>query len=72
MIGIHFPLKENKSDLKSTGDMDIWISRTNENAVKIVEILREFGFNIPELSLKLFTKENQITRIGFPPLRIEI
>ncbi len=57
---------------RSTGDMDIWISRTDDNASKIVEVLKEFGFNEPELSSKLFTKENQITRIGIPPLRIEI
>jgi len=57
---------------RATGDMDIWISTSNENASKIVEVFKEFGFNIPELSTELFTKENQVTRIGVPPLRIEI
>ena len=57
---------------RSTGDMDIWVSRTDENALKLVEVLKEFGFNIPELSFKLFTKENQVTRVGVPPLRIEL
>ncbi len=57
---------------RSTGDMDIWVSRTDENALKLVEVLKEFGFNIPELSLKLFSKENHVTRVGVPPLRIEL
>jgi len=57
---------------RATGDMDIWVSTTNENAVKIVSVFKEFGFGIPQLSTELFTKENQVTRIGVPPLRIEI
>lgn len=57
---------------RATGDMDIWISRKKENAVKIVEVFREFGFDVPTLSIELFTKKNQVTRIGIPPMRIEI
>jgi hypothetical protein len=57
---------------RATGDMDIWISRTKENASKLVEAFKEFGFDIPDLSPDLFTKENQVTRIGNPPLRIEV
>jgi predicted nucleotidyltransferase len=57
---------------RATGDMDIWISRKKENADKLIEAFKEFGFDVPDLSTELFTKENQITRIGVPPLRIEI
>lgn len=57
---------------RSTGDLDIWISRSDKNAKKIVEALKEFGFNVPNLSADLFTKGNQITRLGLPPIRIEI
>lgn len=57
---------------RATGDMDIWISRKKENAVKIVEVFKEFGFDVPTLSIELFTKKNQVTRIGIPPMRIEI
>jgi predicted nucleotidyltransferase len=57
---------------RATGDMDIWISRTEKNAQKLVEAFKEFGFNVADLSQELFTKQNQITRIGVPPLRIEI
>lgn len=57
---------------RATGNIDIWISPELENAERLVEVFREFGFNVPELSTELFLKENQITRIGVPPLRLEI
>ena len=52
--------------------MDIWISTSKENALKVVDAFKDFGFDIPKLTTELFTKENQITRIGVPPLRIEV
>lgn len=57
---------------RATGDMDIWVSRKFDNAQKLVDAFKEFGFDVPALSFDLFTKENQITRIGVPPLRIEV
>ncbi len=57
---------------RATGDMDIWVSRSEKNAGKLIKSLKEFGFDVPNLSTALFTKENQITRLGLPPLRIEI
>ena len=57
---------------RATGDLDIWISNSETNAIKLVQVFKEFGFNVKELSVEIFTKQNQITRIGVPPLRIEI
>jgi hypothetical protein len=57
---------------RATGDMDIWIARNHQNAEKIVTALQDFGFSLPELSPDLFLKEEQIIRLGRPPLRIEI
>lgn len=57
---------------RSTGDMDIWIAINPDNAEKIVEVLKEFGFNLPDLSPELFLQENKIIRMGVPPLRLEI
>lgn len=57
---------------RATGDMDIWIAINNENASKIVEVLKEFGFNVPDLSINLFLQENKVIRMGIPPLRLEI
>jgi len=57
---------------RATADMDLWIAINQQNAEKVVAILREFGFNVPDLSTELFMKPNQIIRMGVPPVRIEI
>ena len=57
---------------RATADMDIWVAMNPANAEKIVAALREFGFNLPDLSPELFLKEWQLIRLGVPPVRIEI
>jgi phage replication-related protein YjqB (UPF0714/DUF867 family) len=37
---------------RATGDIDIWIAISKENARKIVEALKEFGFNAPQLKAR--------------------
>ncbi len=57
---------------RATNDIDFWIELNRENAEKIVEVIREFGFNPPELSPELFLKDKQVIRMGIAPLRIEV
>jgi len=57
---------------RATVDMDIWIAINPGNADKIVAALKEFGFDLPDLSPGLFLKEWQIIRMGVPPVRIEL
>ena len=57
---------------RATTDMDIWIAIHPLNAQKIVNTLRAFGFDLTELSPELFLKENQVIRMGVPPIRLEI
>ena len=57
---------------RATADMDIWIAMNPANAEKIVAVLKEFGFDLPDLSPELFLKEWQVIRLGVPPVRIEI
>ena len=57
---------------RATADMDIWIAMNPANAERIVTALKEFGFNLPDLSAELFLEEWQIIRLGVPPVRIEI
>jgi len=57
---------------RATADMDIWIALHPANAERIVAVLKEFGFDLPELSPELFLKEWQIIRLGVPPVRIEL
>jgi predicted nucleotidyltransferase len=57
---------------RATGDMDIWIAISKDNAHRIVEALKEFGFNTPQLKEELFLERGKNIRMGNPPLRIEI
>ena len=57
---------------RATADMDIWVAMQPRNAEKMVAVLKEFGFDPPGLSAALFLKENQIVRMGVPPVRLEI
>ena len=57
---------------RATGDMDIWIAINEQNAMKMVEALKEFGFDPPELQKELFLKDQKVIRMGVPPMRLEI
>jgi hypothetical protein len=57
---------------RATADMDIWVAMNRENAEKVVAVLREYGFDLPELSPELFLEEKKMIRMGVPPLRLEL
>jgi len=57
---------------RATGDLDIWIAINEQTAMKMVEVLKDFGFNPPELQKELFLKEQKVIRMGVPPMRLEI
>jgi predicted nucleotidyltransferase len=57
---------------RATNDMDIWIAVEPKTAKQMVQALKEFGFDMPQLSEDLFLKENRIVRMGVPPMRLEI
>jgi|SRR5579872_3430536 len=57
---------------RHTGDLDIWIKPSFENAGKMVNVLRDFGFGSLGLTKEDFLKENYVTQLGYPPLRIDI
>lgn len=57
---------------RATGDLDIWVANHQENAMRLVEALREFGFDVPELNEALFQQPKHVVRMGVPPVRLEI
>ena len=57
---------------RNTGDMDLWIAVHRENASRMVPLIHEFGFDVPELSEALFLQKGRIIRMGLEPVRIEI
>lgn len=56
----------------ATADLDVWIALDVQNADSIVTVVRQFGFDIPQLKSDLFLSEGRIIRMGMPPDRIEI
>ena len=58
--------------VRATADMDIWIEGTVSNATRMVDVIKAFGFDVPELTDKLFLNPKKIVRFGNPPMRIEI
>ena len=58
--------------VRATGDMDIFIAATQENAERVVAVIREFGFEVPELNAELVLEPRKMLRMGSPPLRIEV
>lgn len=55
-----------------TKDLDVWVERSEANAIKIVEALREFGFDFEGLSPEMFTQESRMTQMGREPNRVDI
>lgn len=57
---------------RHTGDLDIWIKPSHENADKLIKVINDFGFASLGLTTEDFLKENYVTQLGYPPLRIDI
>jgi hypothetical protein len=58
--------------VRATNDMDVWIKASTENALKAESAIREFGFDLPSLSADKLVEPGKITRMGHPPMRIEV
>ncbi|HEY2582583.1 MAG TPA: nucleotidyltransferase [Mucilaginibacter sp.] len=57
---------------RHTGDLDIWIDISNDNAKKMVHVTDEFGMASLGMEEEDFLQKGGITQIGYPPLRIDI
>jgi hypothetical protein len=55
-----------------TGDIDVLIRASAENAARMERILVEFGFGSLGLTAADFLSEHQIVQLGHPPNRIDI
>ncbi len=57
---------------RHTGDLDIWINISAQNAEKLLIVIQEFGLASLGLEKTDFLNSGYITQIGYPPLRIDI
>jgi predicted nucleotidyltransferase len=57
---------------RATGDMDIWIERSESNSKKVSSVFRDFGMSDEAISEELFLETNKVIRMGVPPVRLEV
>jgi hypothetical protein len=55
-----------------TGDIDLFVRPTSDNAERILRALDEFGFGSLNLSKDDFTTPGMVVQLGVPPVRIDI
>lgn len=55
-----------------TGDLDILVRPTSENAKKLVDLLNQFGFASAGFKESDFTEPEQVIQLGRPPNRIDL
>jgi hypothetical protein len=59
---------------RATGDLDLWVERTPDNAERIWRALAEFGAPLDTLNLRSteFERPDQVIQLGLPPYRIDL
>lgn len=55
-----------------TKDIDILIEQSRENAQKILDCIKDFGFSDLDLTEEDFLEKGQVIQLGAAPLRIDI
>ncbi len=57
---------------RNTGDIDIFIERSDENAQKILHALKDFGFCELDVMVDDLIKDDIIIQLGVAPVRIDL
>ncbi|HPA51600.1 MAG TPA: hypothetical protein PLP50_08355 [Thermoanaerobaculia bacterium] len=57
---------------RATGDLDIWVRATPENARRVLAALREFGASLFDLTADDLSSPGTVFQIGVVPVRIDL
>lgn len=57
---------------RATGDLDVWVDATPENAARVIRALRDFGAPVEQIVESDFAAPGVVYQIGVPPGRIDI
>jgi hypothetical protein len=59
---------------RATGDLDVWVKPTAENAGRVVAALASFGAPLEDLGIAKedFIRPDVVAQLGLPPYRIDI
>lgn len=57
---------------RNTGDMDVFINNSSENAKRLIKVIEEFGFENGGIEESDFITKCRIVQLGVSPIRIDI
>lgn len=57
---------------RATGDLDLWVRATPDNATRVMAALRRFGAPLQQVSEGDFTQKDVVFQIGVAPHRIDL
>jgi hypothetical protein len=57
---------------RATGDLDVWIDATPENADKVISALTQFGAPTQQVTADDFSRPGVVFQMGLPPVRIDV
>lgn len=59
---------------RGTGDLDIWVEATADNAARVWQALLDFGVPVQALGIRQqdFTAHGVVIQVGLPPRRIDL
>jgi hypothetical protein len=57
---------------RATGDLDVWIDPTPENAAHVMRALNQFGAPTGQVTVDDFSRPGLVLQMGLPPVRIDV
>ena len=57
---------------RATGDLDVWVDPTPENAAKVMAALEQFGAPTGDVRTEDFSRPGIVFQMGLPPVRIDV
>lgn len=58
--------------VRATGDLDIWVRPSAENAQRVITALERFGAPLFDLTVSDLQRDDTVFQMGLPPARIDI
>jgi hypothetical protein len=57
---------------RATGDLDVWVDATPDNARRVMRALEQFGAPLRQVEAADFSRPGIVFQMGLPPVRIDV
>lgn len=57
---------------RATGDLDVWVEPSAENAARVMRALADFGAPLADVRADDFSRPGIVFQMGLPPRRIDV